>query len=741
MEKNNEIEISILKGDKLFNQNTPFVINLSCAELDEENKKCNADLICVIDVSDSMVGEKINYVRESLKILLDLMDENDRICLILFSTFAENYFNLNYLTKQNKKILINKIDQIVADGWTNILDGLKLALDIIKKECVNQIRSSTILLLSDGKDNLYDDVEIANSLKNMTKGLGLSFTLNTFGYGGDHDPKIMNKLANIRDGAFFYVDDYSKISQYFVAVLGGCLSTISKKVDLNLQILNNNCMISRILGEDNLYNYTSNSYYFKTSMLQFICGKDYTFVLEIFVNENKVKVGEEIFKVEIKYEDITHNNKKIKKNYIYNFHKKDPENSKANEEYIRAQIYSTIDKAIKLKDQGQMKKGKELIENIEKWLINNYKGPNKDYIKDVRNSKGLFSENDKTIMRSYIISNTTINEKLYKNLGKTMSSLNRMQTNMVKSISNTIPQKKEFDFNQFPQSQIIYKKIVPIASNKIDNEYKQINFNNNKFEDKRKKVIQPNYEINIDNTYNNKRIYFFQSKNYEKRNITDNISIRRNNSEFIRINTEPINNINQTTYIKGHNAFYQLPKKSINNINQTNYIKRYNALNQSEAKPIYYIKNYNELNQSEKKPIYNINQTTYIKSNNILNQSEKKPNGNINLTTFIRGYNALNQSGKGPINNHIQTTYIKSYNALNQSKKKPINKIKQINYIKSYNALNQSGQNPSNPSNPNKINNYNQTGIINNYYRDNNQNGKIYNSYGEKDKYNFNNNQ
>ena len=62
------------------------------------------------------------------------------------------------------------------------------------------------------------------------------------------------ELVNKRDGAFFFVEDYSKISQYFVAVLGGCLSTISKKVDLNLQILNNNCMNSRILGEDNLYN-------------------------------------------------------------------------------------------------------------------------------------------------------------------------------------------------------------------------------------------------------------------------------------------------------------------------------------------------------------------------------------------------------------------------------------------------------------------------------------------------------
>ena len=158
------------------------------------------------------------------------MDEKDRICLILFSNSARNYFNLNYLTKQNKKILFDKIDQIVADGWTNILDGLKLAVGVIKKECDNQNRSSTILLLSDGKDNHYDDVEIADSLKNMTKGLRLSFTLNTFGYGDDHDPKIMNKLANIRDGAFFYLDDYSKMSQYFVAVLGGCLSTISKNL-------------------------------------------------------------------------------------------------------------------------------------------------------------------------------------------------------------------------------------------------------------------------------------------------------------------------------------------------------------------------------------------------------------------------------------------------------------------------------------------------------------------------------
>ena len=96
MEKSDDIEISIIKGDRLFNQNTPFAINLTTHEPDENDKKSNADLICVIDVSGSMYGTKIEQVKESLKILINLMDEKDRICLILFNSTAENYYKLNY---------------------------------------------------------------------------------------------------------------------------------------------------------------------------------------------------------------------------------------------------------------------------------------------------------------------------------------------------------------------------------------------------------------------------------------------------------------------------------------------------------------------------------------------------------------------------------------------------------------------------------------------------------------------
>ena len=54
-------------------------------------------------------------------------------------------------------------------------------------------------------------------------------------------------------------------------------------------------------------------------MLQFMCGKEYTFVLEILIDEKNVQINEEILTVNIIYEDISQDKKKIvkkKKNII-----------------------------------------------------------------------------------------------------------------------------------------------------------------------------------------------------------------------------------------------------------------------------------------------------------------------------------------------------------------------------------------------------------------------------------------
>ena len=471
---NNEIAISIIKGEKLFNKNTPFIINLSTPQPDENDKKSNADLICVIDISGSMFGEKINQVKESLKILVNLMDEKDRLCLILFNEDADLYYNLQNLTKENKLILIKKINEINADGGTNILSGLQKAVDIIKNSNSNSKNVSSILLLSDGRDNNLDEIGLVDGLKNLTKGLGLSFTLNTFGYGDDHDARIMNKLANLRDGSFFYVDNYSKISEYFVTILGGCVSVIAKHVNLKLKIVNNNCKIAKVFGEDKLFSHQSSFNYFNTTMLQFICGKEYTFVLEVSIDGSKVKINDEILSVEISYEDITQNNKSIKKQQKYLYQLTDANYIKANEEYIRVYVYYILEEAMKFKERNENQKGKKLLEDLQYWLMKNYRTKSKEYLKDIETAKGLFSENEFVRLRSNNFTCCTIQEKTLKRIGKTMNNCNSIQLNYLRSIHpNTA--NKGIDFNG-----IFMNKFEPKLDFNFKNSNIFINQNQNK---------------------------------------------------------------------------------------------------------------------------------------------------------------------------------------------------------------------------------------------------------------------
>ena len=394
-EKKKEIEISAYKGDNLFNENTPFVINLFApeAEKEEDEKRVSADLICVIDISGSMEGEKIKLVKESLKILVDMMEEKDRIALVLFDQKAKLYFNLEYLTKENKDKLKAQIEKIEASGGTNIASGLQIAVEILKQQKNNpkdnEERSSTVLLLSDGCDNYLNDTQLGEKLKSLTKGANLSFTLNTFGYGYDHDPKIMNKLANLRDGSFFLVEDYKKVGEYFVSVLGGCISMISKNAQLDVKLINDDCKIVKIFGENNFYSYELNDILFSTKMLQFISGKEYTFVLEIKVDESKIKPGDILLDINFNYDDILTKEKKVI-NAKYKWELKDLNFAKANEEYIRSQTYDVLERAIKLRESDKVKEGQKLLKEMREWLEKNYKGHNKAFLEDIKKAEPMF---------------------------------------------------------------------------------------------------------------------------------------------------------------------------------------------------------------------------------------------------------------------------------------------------------------------------------------------------------------
>ena len=434
-----KVNISILQGNKLFNENTPFIINLN--SLDTINKKSNVDLICIIDISGSMKNQKLKLVKDSLKSLISFMDSNDRLALVLFNDKATQYLDLSFLTNETKKNFMSKIDKITSRGGTNILSGLEKAVNILKEEKLKEqnnineennenLRVKSLMLLSDGNDNDYNDVEIADGLKKLTKGFNLSFTLHTFGYGEDYDPKIMSRLASLRDGSFYMIEQLDKVQECFVNSLGGCMSVLYNEAKLRIKTLKDNVKIKKVFGIDKLFNYELKDNYFEATILQYISGKEYSFTIEVEL-PTVISINDNIFEVEIIGDDIEQNNNICKYNII------DGGFSVADEEYLRSKLFDTIDQALKLKEQNKTTEMNKILNEMKNWINNKYEGINKTkYLRKIDETMGLFKDNYVFESRGRSRITADIYENQLKRDGANMQYSNKIQLNMVKSITN-----------------------------------------------------------------------------------------------------------------------------------------------------------------------------------------------------------------------------------------------------------------------------------------------------------------
>ena len=138
---------------------TPLVITISSSDINEKIK--DVDFICVVDVSGSMGGKRLDLVKESLKSLVGIMDERDKFALVTFSSSSSLIYDLTQMTKNNKNEIIQKINYLIADGGTNIYSGLETGLSLLKENYISGEKIASIILLSDGIDNynynLVDD--------------------------------------------------------------------------------------------------------------------------------------------------------------------------------------------------------------------------------------------------------------------------------------------------------------------------------------------------------------------------------------------------------------------------------------------------------------------------------------------------------------------------------------------------------------------------------------------------------
>lgn len=272
------------------------------------------DLVLVIDHSGSMEGLKLMLVKNTIKALMQFLREDDRVSLVIFDDTAVRLSPLVRLTANNRKELEKAIDSIEPDGGTSIHLGLEFALETLRRRR-NKNAISSVLLLSDGLD---EDSLFLSQKALETMQIEGHFTVNTFGYGADHDSDLMLGIANLKGGSFYFIDKVELIEDCFVDCLGGLLSIVGVNLKIEIEIpceyqpFIEKIFIKKLFGEGEV-NAQRNQLKIQASHLIAGSHKEFVFVVQLSKLAKKLQDHEKslmIAKAALSFEKILKNQEK-----------------------------------------------------------------------------------------------------------------------------------------------------------------------------------------------------------------------------------------------------------------------------------------------------------------------------------------------------------------------------------------------------------------------------------------------
>jgi hypothetical protein len=349
----------------------PMLLNIDVGELDK-NVKANMDVICLLDTSGSMKGEKINLLKNSFANIMDYLDDKDRMSIVTFSNTADRLTPLLRMSKQNKDKTLEAIKGISASGGKDITSAMRVALSIMKqRRMVNTVTS--ILILSDGLDK-EAELGVKDLLNHYSTSMKETFTITTLGYGKDHDPQLMTALCQMKDGTFYFIDELDTVDEVFVDCFGKLISVVAEKVTMFIEVNDKDPMLPGIklvkaYGVDGFWHTTGGKT--KGEILQLMSGKQYDHVFEVgipkLVDPDVPMKTFLIAKASIVFSDLNGQGHIKYCNCDITFQEEadDIEDEQVMNEYNRVKTAEVIKIASQLSEKKQFNEAKEKLKSVQ----------------------------------------------------------------------------------------------------------------------------------------------------------------------------------------------------------------------------------------------------------------------------------------------------------------------------------------------------------------------------------------
>lgn len=223
-------------------------IGLQGKKIDMEKRKA-ASLTFVIDVSGSMAKEnRLELVKKSLEILVDNMEETDKIGIAVYGTNGRKL--LDHTSGEDKNKILKAINKLRPEGSTNAGEGLLIGYEMASREFIEG-GINRVILCSDGVANT-GTTKAEDILKMVDDYRARDITLTALGFGmGNYNDVLLEKLADKGDGNYAYIDTLDEARKVLDEQLTGTLQVIAKDVKAQVEFNPDKVESYRLLGYEN----------------------------------------------------------------------------------------------------------------------------------------------------------------------------------------------------------------------------------------------------------------------------------------------------------------------------------------------------------------------------------------------------------------------------------------------------------------------------------------------------------
>jgi Ca-activated chloride channel family protein len=190
----------------------------------------------VLDVSGSMVGDKMTQAKKALLYCVNNLNRGDGFDIIRFSTEAYSLFGkIETANGTNISKAEKFINDLKAVGGTNIEEALNLAL----KEKTANNRTQIIVFITDGKPTIGEtlDENLLKKIENMNSEQTRIFT---FGIGNDLNTYLLDKITEMTKSYRTYISENEdieiKISNFYDKVQSPVLTDLTFSFGSNIKV-------------------------------------------------------------------------------------------------------------------------------------------------------------------------------------------------------------------------------------------------------------------------------------------------------------------------------------------------------------------------------------------------------------------------------------------------------------------------------------------------------------------------